>query len=58
MLPSATIVDTPLRYTLVAADTLGELFLATQIPFLGSVRSLAVAIIPVVQMGSSDHGSF
>ncbi|KAJ7479129.1 P-loop containing nucleoside triphosphate hydrolase protein, partial [Mycena latifolia] len=38
-----------LQYTLVAADALQDLVKAAQIPFLGSVCSLALAIVPLVQ---------
>ncbi|KAJ7452882.1 P-loop containing nucleoside triphosphate hydrolase protein [Mycena latifolia] len=44
-----SIPDSILQYTLVAADALQDVATAAQIPFLKSVCSLTVAIIPMIE---------
>ncbi|KAJ7107030.1 hypothetical protein C8R44DRAFT_744900 [Mycena epipterygia] len=51
---SAEILDSILQYTVVAANALQDLSGATQIPFLGSVGSITLSIIPIVQNAKSQ----
>jgi hypothetical protein len=55
MLPkSFDIVDKILQYTVVAANALQDVAAATQIPFLNSVCTLSLTIIPIVQVCQAD----
>jgi hypothetical protein len=44
------VFDNILGYTLVAANALKDVSTATQIPFLKSVCSLAVSLIPMIEV--------
>jgi hypothetical protein len=46
-----------LQYTAVAASALHDVATATQIPFLDSVCTLSLTIIPMVQVGQSESES-
>jgi hypothetical protein len=55
MLPrSLDTVDKILQYTAVAANALKEVTSVTQIPFLDSVCTLSLTIIPIVQVWQLD----
>jgi hypothetical protein len=56
MLPkSSDTVDKILQYTAVAADTLQQVANTSQIPFLDSVCTVVLTIVPIVQVRQSDN---
>jgi hypothetical protein len=57
MLPkSFDTADAVLEYTAIAANALHNVAVATQIPFLDSVRTLSLTLIPLVQVSRSGSG--
>jgi hypothetical protein len=49
------ISNTVLQYTVVAANALRDLGNATQIPFIVPVCSLALAVVPLIQVGNWQY---
>jgi hypothetical protein len=48
--PKSNTVDQVLVYTRVTADSLSDIADATQIPFIGTIATLALSIIPLIQV--------
>ncbi|KAF7366166.1 hypothetical protein MVEN_00493600 [Mycena venus] len=51
---SSDVSNTVLQYTVVAANALFDLGKAAQIPFVGTVCSLTLAVIPLIQNTKSQ----
>jgi hypothetical protein len=57
LLKSSDTFDKILQYTAVVADTLRDVADTSQIPFLDSVCTLVLTIVPIVQVRLSDNDS-